>query len=698
MYQSSILTNVNAKRINHSTSTSRAAEAYEEPEFSYNDVLYDEMSRNMKRYKRNTSNNSRNSSNANTATTLNTSSKISTFSNPLAGLSLGGTSYSNYMPSLGATNASSSNPSRDEILDWLKELIDGKTKIEGDANGDGKVDLNDLKVMVDRMFDDNVDIKMKNVDFDGDGKISLDDLEKVIDIIVSQDKPTPPPKQILKGDVNGDGKVTQEDAKLINRYYAGDNVEINMDNADMNDDGKISLLDVSKVEDLANELDPKKFNINYSTGGHFGDVDGNGYIDMKDAILLRNYVNNNVNTDKEIFINYTDVNRDGKVDINDVNAITDLLRNVKTVQRELPVWSNVELTNQNGDIVRPGDNVLFLERENDSYKVQYTTASGEEKIGWVHRFVFDPIPQPDPTPYPYDGQYNGNAIWTYTDEKLTNHKGNDVITSGQIVTVLGETDDVYHIRYANVKGEVIERYLSKNSPTSYQQWTAKALVYKEAYGDDGQRRGNEAVYANDIVTVLNESVDAYQIEYSTDSGTKKIRWVTKTDIVPYEKIDTPPVPVPLKDMHITDAGISMIKSFEADNIYDYLTAYQNPGEEYLTIGYGHYGADVKPGMTITVEQAEAYLRQDLAKAEAAVKRNCGHLNLNQNQFDALVSFTFNCGEGNLQKLLYGPNGDEIRPLEELPEHMPFYRKGSGKILPGLVRRREAEVALFNTPV
>ena len=129
MYQSALLTNVNAKRINQHTNTSRATEAYEEPEFSYNDVLYDEMSRNMKRHKRNTSNNSRNSSNINAATNLNTSSKISTFSNPLAGLSLGGTSYSNYMPSLGATNTSSSNPSRDEILDWLKELIDGKTRV-----------------------------------------------------------------------------------------------------------------------------------------------------------------------------------------------------------------------------------------------------------------------------------------------------------------------------------------------------------------------------------------------------------------------------------------------------------------------------------------------------------------------------------------------------------------------------------------
>ena len=65
MYQSTLLTNVNAKRINQPTNTSRAIEAYEEPEFSYNDVLHEELSRSLKQRKRKTSNNNANNLNSN---------------------------------------------------------------------------------------------------------------------------------------------------------------------------------------------------------------------------------------------------------------------------------------------------------------------------------------------------------------------------------------------------------------------------------------------------------------------------------------------------------------------------------------------------------------------------------------------------------------------------------------------------------
>lgn len=90
-----------------------------------------------------------------------------------------------------------------------------------------------------------------------------------------------------------------------------------------------------------------------------------------------------------------------------------------------------------------------------------------------------------------------------------------------------------------------------------------------------------------------------------------------------------------------DAGIELIKQFEGCR----LTAYHLSGEKYWTIGYGHYGADVYQGMTITQAQAEQYLRQDLRTAESQVNTflNNNGIGVNQNQFDALVSFTFNLG-------------------------------------------------------
>ena len=98
-------------------------------------------------------------------------------------------------------------------------------------------------------------------------------------------------------------------------------------------------------------------------------------------------------------------------------------------------------------------------------------------------------------------------------------------------------------------------------------------------------------------------------------------------------------------MKTSQNGINLIKQFEGCR----LTAYKPVAtEKYYTIGYGHYGADVSPNMKITQAQADAYLVADLKRFEDSV--NVTRLILNQNQFDALVSFTYNCGAGNLKKL------------------------------------------------
>ena len=133
-------------------------------------------------------------------------------------------------------------------------------------------------------------------------------------------------------------------------------------------------------------------------------------------------------------------------------------------------------------------------------------------------------------------------------------------------------------------------------------------------------------------------------------------------------------------MKTSNKGISFIKSFESCH----LTAYKCPSGVW-TIGYGHTSG-VKEGQSITQTQADAFLEEDLAKFEKYVI-NTG-LVLNQNQFDALVSFTYNCGNGNLKKLI------KNRTLAEIAEALLLYNKSNGKVLTGLVRRREAERELF----
>lgn len=137
-------------------------------------------------------------------------------------------------------------------------------------------------------------------------------------------------------------------------------------------------------------------------------------------------------------------------------------------------------------------------------------------------------------------------------------------------------------------------------------------------------------------------------------------------------------------MKTSTAGINLIKQFEGCR----LTAYKPvPTEKYWTIGYGHYGQDVAPNMTITQAQAEIMLGIDLVKYEQAVD-HYAIFPLSQNQFDALVSFAYNCGVGNLQKLLAGRNALQVA------EAMLKYNKAGGKVLNGLTKRRQTEHDLF----
>lgn len=139
-------------------------------------------------------------------------------------------------------------------------------------------------------------------------------------------------------------------------------------------------------------------------------------------------------------------------------------------------------------------------------------------------------------------------------------------------------------------------------------------------------------------------------------------------------------------MQISKAGLDLIKQFEGL----YLKAYRCPAGV-PTIGYGHT-AGVAMGQTITQQQADDYLRRDVRQFERAVSRLV-RVPLTQGQFDALVSFAFNLGEGALAQstLLRLLNaGDYAGAAAQFDR----WNKAAGRVLPGLVRRRAAERALF----
>ena len=139
-------------------------------------------------------------------------------------------------------------------------------------------------------------------------------------------------------------------------------------------------------------------------------------------------------------------------------------------------------------------------------------------------------------------------------------------------------------------------------------------------------------------------------------------------------------------MNISQEGISLIKKFEGCELEAYKCA-----AGVWTIGYGHT-KDVKEGNSITKEQAESMLVHELQEycsdVDIAVK-----VDLKQNEFDSLVSWTYNLGPTNLN------SSTMLRVLnegkhDEVPAQMKRWNKASGQVKEGLVRRREAEALLF----
>jgi len=140
-------------------------------------------------------------------------------------------------------------------------------------------------------------------------------------------------------------------------------------------------------------------------------------------------------------------------------------------------------------------------------------------------------------------------------------------------------------------------------------------------------------------------------------------------------------------MKIGEQGLDLIRKYEGLR----LKAYICPGGK-LTIGYGHTGIDVKPGMTIDNAQADALLLKDVERFEKSVN-DMVDVEMTQEMFDALVCFAFNLGAGSLKSstLLKKLNAnDKLGAAEEFLK----WNKAQGKVLKGLTARRQGERTLF----
>lgn len=142
-------------------------------------------------------------------------------------------------------------------------------------------------------------------------------------------------------------------------------------------------------------------------------------------------------------------------------------------------------------------------------------------------------------------------------------------------------------------------------------------------------------------------------------------------------------------MEVSNIMIEMLKKHEGLRTKAYKAV---STEKYYTIGYGHYGADVKADMTITEEQAEQLLRKDLASFERFVNKL--GVCKTQGQFDALVDFAFNCGTAALSGSTLLKKIRAASPLGDIQKEFLKWNKSGGKVLPGLENRRKWEAQRY----
>lgn len=143
-------------------------------------------------------------------------------------------------------------------------------------------------------------------------------------------------------------------------------------------------------------------------------------------------------------------------------------------------------------------------------------------------------------------------------------------------------------------------------------------------------------------------------------------------------------------MELNALGASLIKESEGCR----LTSYQDDGGIW-TIGYGHTGNDIVQGLSITQDQADSWFTADVAET-VKVLSNLIKVTITSNQFSALVGLAYNIGTGNFEHssalVLLNAN-----MLDLVPYHILLWDDIKGKVSRGLLNRRKAEVALFNTP-
>lgn len=252
-------------------------------------------------------------------------------------------------------------------------------------------------------------------------------------------------------------------------------------------------------------------------------------------------------------------------------------------------------------------------------------------------------------------------------------------------TSLGQADGIFPGDTVSLSPDAVY-YSGKSMPgwVKRAQWIVKAV------------KGDRAVIdkCTNGMNAINSPVNTRYLTVVSRNGKSQERVQPQAEPEPKSQAQEQPQPQTQPqqgpgggEWDVSDRGVALIAKYEGCR----LQAYKCPAGVW-TIGYGHT-AGVKEGDTLPDDAAaKRLLKEDLKKyggyVNRCIKNGVITFAMTQNIFDALTSFTYNCGNGNLQKLVQG------RDAATVAEKMLCYNKGGGKVLSGLVKRREEERAMF----
>ena len=527
--QQTTLFSVNS-RTNSSTRSTRNLDTNSNIEFSYDDILRDEVSKISKQRKRSNANKQLAQSNADARPILNSTPQISLLPNYISNLSFGS--------------------AQNQV-------------IKGDVNRDGIVDRNDVDALERHIVGLNDDVDIESSDMNGDGKINITDVAK-LELYVQETKKSQEKTQILKGDANGDGKVNYKDLELTKRKLSEQNVNIDMKAADMDDNGEITLSDFSDINHLTKKYEDKFQTIR-------GDSNGDGVVNEKDYANIKDFINN-VNSSDDFIMKNSDINDDGRVNDKDLQAMRNILTNRPVDWNE----SKRLLGDADGDgevSVADAQRVLNYTRGKIQLNQLYRDNADVNGDGMVDDRDVQGIKN-ILTERPIDwneskrllGDANGDGEVSIADaQRVLNYaRGkinlNELYSDNADVNKDGVIDEkdaegiTNILRYGTVTNPneqqnipvitVIDNQSEEqqnipiitviDSPTDSNYELVTAARRAETYADSSltyKKKSNEYIKEGGQFIILQETDNAYEVRYNTDEGLKD-RWVSKDILIP----------------------------------------------------------------------------------------------------------------------------------------------------------------------